>query len=155
MNIQRTNFLLPSRTLFNIIYSYIYNLKSLKLFPEKKDRMQTSHWASFIFHQFIVYACMNHECYVFQGQFNYVNIVIKPLDYESNAVTLQAKEGKKWLMLFVLLSACLVEYKQPCCPVLCFILTVAFTARRSESVKVRAFWCNVCPTCYHNFFFLW
>lgn len=31
-----------------------------------------------------------------QGQFNYVNIVIKPLDYESNAVTLQAKEGKKF-----------------------------------------------------------
>ncbi|XP_064594447.1 tuberin-like isoform X2 [Liolophura sinensis] len=27
-----------------------------------------------------------------KGQFNYVNIVIKPLDYESNAVTLQAKE---------------------------------------------------------------
>lgn len=31
---------------------------------------------------------------IFQGQFNYVNIVIKPLDYESNAITLQAKEGK-------------------------------------------------------------
>ena len=31
-----------------------------------------------------------------QGQFNYVNIVIKPLDYESNAVVLQAKEGKSW-----------------------------------------------------------
>lgn len=28
-----------------------------------------------------------------QGQFNYVNIVIRPLDHESNAVTLQAKEG--------------------------------------------------------------
>ncbi|XP_063445540.1 tuberin-like isoform X1 [Mytilus trossulus] len=27
-----------------------------------------------------------------KGQFNYVNIVIKPLDYESNAITLQAKE---------------------------------------------------------------
>ncbi|XP_021346640.1 tuberin-like isoform X6 [Mizuhopecten yessoensis] len=27
-----------------------------------------------------------------KGQFNYVNIVIKPLDHESNAVTLQAKE---------------------------------------------------------------
>lgn len=32
--------------------------------------------------------------YIFQGQFNYVNIVIKPLDYQSNAVTLQAKEGR-------------------------------------------------------------
>lgn len=29
-----------------------------------------------------------------QGQFNYVNIVIRPLDHESNAVTLQAKEGR-------------------------------------------------------------
>ncbi|XP_052788101.1 tuberin-like isoform X2 [Mya arenaria] len=29
---------------------------------------------------------------VIKGQFNYVNIVIRPLDYESNAVTLQAKE---------------------------------------------------------------
>ncbi|XP_060567265.1 tuberin-like isoform X2 [Ruditapes philippinarum] len=29
---------------------------------------------------------------VMKGQFNYVNIVIKPLDYNSNAVTLQAKE---------------------------------------------------------------
>ncbi|XP_053386314.1 tuberin-like isoform X2 [Mercenaria mercenaria] len=29
---------------------------------------------------------------VIKGQFNYVNIVIKPLDYGSNAVTLQAKE---------------------------------------------------------------
>ncbi|XP_052262650.1 tuberin-like isoform X2 [Dreissena polymorpha] len=29
---------------------------------------------------------------VIKGQFNYVNIVIKPLDYDSNAITLQAKE---------------------------------------------------------------
>ncbi|KAK3596585.1 hypothetical protein CHS0354_015120 [Potamilus streckersoni] len=29
---------------------------------------------------------------IIKGQFNYVNIVIKPLDYESNTVTLQAKE---------------------------------------------------------------
>ncbi|KAL3877536.1 hypothetical protein ACJMK2_035233 [Sinanodonta woodiana] len=30
---------------------------------------------------------------IIKGQFNYVNIVIKPLDYESNTVTLQAKEA--------------------------------------------------------------
>lgn len=29
---------------------------------------------------------------IIKGQFNYVNIVIRPLDHESNAVTLQAKE---------------------------------------------------------------
>ena len=29
----------------------------------------------------------------FQGQFNYVNIVITPLDHGSNAVTVQSRDG--------------------------------------------------------------
>ena len=52
---------------------------------------------------------------VMKGQFNYLNIVIKPLDYESNAVILQAKEDiteitltllgirKSWILLHILL----------------------------------------------------
>ena len=31
--------------------------------------------------------------YDFQGQFNYVNIVIIPLDHGSNAVTVQTRDG--------------------------------------------------------------
>jgi len=42
-----------------------------------------------------------------QGQFNYVNIVIKPLDYESNAVTLQAKEGE-WVTMVTVHTACTI-----------------------------------------------
>ena len=37
--------------------------------------------------------CVHFLSVPIQGQFNYVNIVIKPLDLDSNAVTLQAKEG--------------------------------------------------------------
>ncbi|WAQ96556.1 TSC2-like protein [Mya arenaria] len=42
----------------------------------------------------------SEEEYKIGGQFNYVNIVIRPLDYESNAVTLQAKEGMKTCCIY-------------------------------------------------------
>jgi len=47
------------------------------------------------FDSLCIFICtLNFEFVFFQGQFNYVNIIVCPLDHNSNTVTVQTKEGK-------------------------------------------------------------
>lgn len=55
-----------------------------------------------------VYSCFPPITLTFspllQGQFNFVEVIIKPLDYECNLVTLQCRKGKLISFLFLLFS---------------------------------------------------
>lgn len=55
-------------------------------------------------------------CWCWQGQFNFVEVLIKPLDYESNLVTLQCRKGWDNTLSFRYICTLVKQKPDPCDP---------------------------------------